>query len=431
MAKEKTPLSVYYAEIAKAINHDESSSLPEFPKKYYTHEISPGIRLYLRETDQADEVEYVHELTLVNEILTWIRDTRLYDFTFDTKKATEAARVWRATSKPVSKILNVCWQYDKGLTFRRLPWIPSYDPAPVFNEMFSRISNGRALKAFIGSLLCEKADMQQYVWLYGQGQNGKGSLSRFLYRILGNSYSSQMPPANHDRFWTYGILGKRLIVFPDCNNQSFVTSGLFKSLTGGDPVRVEQKNQPAATAVMNAKYLFLSNERPALSSEKADQRRIIYCEMQPVIGDPDPSYDAKLWAEGPTFLRQCIDIYNHDCEHHGPIPVKNEEALHDWVSTVEEEFETVFERNFGLDSSGYILPSAFQSRLQQLWPRNKKSQFEFINWLERTHGIRKKSMRDDIGVIKVYPGLSLTYEGVRVDVSETRQIEIQNRNRKK
>lgn len=428
MSEQKVSKAELYGFITLAINREPTSNLPPFPRRYFAHETSPGIRLYLRETEEKDVVEYVHELCLANEILRWLATdvaACCKGYHFEHRHAVEAAKYWRGFTAPIGKIKSVCWLHDEGLTFRRLPWIKDHKTTPVFTEMFSRISNARALKAFIGSLFFEESDMQQYVWLSGQGQNGKGALSRFLHSVFANAYSSQIPPQPTDRFWTSMIMGKRLVVFPDCNNQSFVTSGLFKSLTGGDPVRIEQKNQPAGTTIMSAKYLFLSNERPALSSEKADQRRIIYCEMGAVPNKPDPKYQEKLWAEGGSFLSECIKIYQRMCEDRGPIEAQNED-LEDWISTVEEDLETAFIQNFELDVvGGYLLPASFQDRLEEIWPRNRRMQSEFRKWLERTHGVTKRTDHSLPREPKTYRGLRLIYEGRDIRTSQQEQYELQ------
>ena len=151
--------------------------------------------------------------------------------------------------------------------------------------------------------------MQQYVWLHGKGNEGKGSLNRFLQRVFGPAYCSKQPNESGDKFWTHELLGKRLVVFPDCNDQKFVTSGLFKSMTGGDPVAVEAKGEMSYTTRLNAKYLVLSNEKPQISSEKADKRRIIYCEIAPREDLIDLNFEARLWDEGGAFLGKCWSLY--------------------------------------------------------------------------------------------------------------------------
>ncbi len=299
----------------------------------------------------------------------------------------------------------------------------------MFNELLGRVTNHHALKCFIGSLLNENSDMQQYVWLHGKGENGKGALSRFLHKVFGEAYSSQIPPLSGDKFWTSMILGKRLVVFPDCNNQGFVTSGLFKSLTGGDPVRCEQKQQPAFTRIMTAKYLFLSNERPNLSSEKADQRRIIYCEVGQITVDADPKYEAKLWLEGGAFLASCMVAYAEACPENGQIPIdKTNKNLADWVSTVEEPFETAWEHNFVLvgNRDTYVTPAAFQDRLDEIWPRDRKTQSDFRSWAERKYDVKKVTHPTAPGMPKVYFGLALVFAGRQIRLSQTKQRDQQD-----
>lgn len=418
-----------YRNIARAIERDALNLLPEFPERFYSVDTSPGVRLYLREKEEG-VVEYVHENYLAHAILKWVNNSvvgRFSDYQLDFKNAVEATRVWRCMATPV-EVKNISWPGEAGLAFRRMPWPLQSGAHPCFDELMSRISNSHALKCFIGSLLNENSDMQQYVWLHGKGENGKGSLSRFLHKVLGDAYSSQTPPQKNDKFWTSMLLGKRLVVFPDCNDQEFVTSGLFKSLTGGDPVRCEQKMQPAFTRIMTAKYMPISNNRPNLTSEKADQRRIIYCEIGAIECDADPEYETRLWAEGGPFLTSCMIAYAEACPKNGKIPVdKNDSALTDWVSTVEEKYETIFEQNFELDSNSYILPVAMQDRLNEVLAKDARLHGDFRMWLERSHGIKKATEHKMTGTPKVYRGVRLVPWGHAVRDSQQRQYDLQRK----
>ena len=179
------------------------------------------------------------------------------------------------------------------LAFTRLPWHAADDITPTWDLIISRMSNADAFTAWVGSLFDETSYQQQYVWLHGKGNEGKGCINRFLMRVFGPAYCAKQPKERGDKFWTHDLLGKRLVVFPDCNDSAFVASGLFKSMTGGDPIPVEAKGEMAYTTRLAAKYLIISNERPDLSSETADRRRIIYCEM---TGRDDA--EAHLEAEG-------------------------------------------------------------------------------------------------------------------------------------
>jgi hypothetical protein len=182
---------------------------------------------------------------------------------------------------------------------------------------------------------------------------------------------------------------------PDCGNFKFPSAGLFKTLTGGDPITIEKKGQQAYTALLNCKFLFTSNELPSLSSEKSDKRRAIFCRMADgdrVVWSAD--FEDRLWAEGGAFLWHCLERYRALCPNHGPIPVDNKD-LAEWVSILEEPFEQVFETWFEkTDSEGdYVLPDTMQMILRGEWPGKRGTQLEFLKWLERSHKVRKKHFR--------------------------------------
>ncbi len=242
--------------------------------------------------------------------------------------------------------------------------------------------------------------------------DGKGAINRFLAKIFGGAYCAKQPPKVGDKFWTFGLIGKRLVAFPDCNDVRFVTSGLFKSLTGGDPVDV------------TAKYFFYSNEKPKISSEKADTRRIIYCEFEPTPLISDPTFEDRLWEEGGAFLARCIDSYTSAHPTPGPI-VCEQPQLADWLSVVEERFEVIYEQHFcrpahphdtvtGLNGLTWeevqqraIAPLRMQQILAHYF-RSSVQSGEFLKWLEVKHGVKKKTLHlsRDTHQPKVYVGLA-------------------------
>lgn len=405
----KKKMSEIYRSIADAMLGKNLDPVPDFPVRFHIIEPSRGTRLIVQEEDD-EIVKYVSDKAVTQTILQYVHNLYLIrtkeNIGFEQKHAAECMKFWRDFVTPISIPKMVSWPGEEGYTMRRLPWPMEFGPTPLFDEMFNRTSNSYALMCFIGSLFDPLADRQQYVWLYGQGQNGKGALSRFLRKALGNSYSAQTVPGQGDRFWTSGLLGARLVVFPDCNNSSFAASGLFKNLTGDDPVRIEQKGQMPFTTELSAKYMYLSNNRPDLSSEIADIRRCIFCDMQ-AISAYDPYYEANLWEEGGSFLGKCIAAYDNAYgKTHSQIGTDEDSGLSDWVSTLEEEFESVFSRNFEL-SREELAPIRFQEQLEKVWPGARRKQLDFRAWLERKHGIKKISKRGVDAVIKIYKGISI------------------------
>jgi len=287
------------------------------------------------------------------------------------------------------------------------------------------MTNRDAFEAWVGSLFFEEADSQQYAYLYGDGGDGKGSINRFLEAVFGKAYRSKQPMGGkhgYDKFWTYGLIGARLVTFPDCDDPRFVTSGIFKSLTGGDAIAVETKGVMGFTVRLKAKYLIISNETPDLTMGKADTRRIIYCTVGKNEGGIDPTFEQKLWAQGGYFISRCIEKYLQLCPGHIPVPVSLTE-IEECVSETEELFEEVFHKWFELSPAGAVVPGEMMRILNQEFPKKNGPQQAFRKWLARTHGIRKKTTRiDDSCNQKRYNGIITKKQPPRIvsdDMYET------------
>lgn len=409
--REKKPSKVsLYRIMSDYMNHEPFARLfQDFPETFHVVEPVLGVRLILQEKDQG-VVQYVDKDAVVNAIIrytqTQLAGNELY--AWDVEEAGKAMRFWKALAHPMPEPPAVRWLDDPGLCFRRLPWIfqegGGPKDCPTFAELFSRISNGPALRDWIGSLFDPSVRPQQYVWLYGQGGNGKGSLARFLHKVLGRVVvNKNPPPPNCEARWAAGIIGARLVVFPDCNHASFPASGFFKTLTGGDPIDIDPKFEKPFTAELNAMFMFLSNERPKLSSQKADMRRAIFCDFADTGRPEDPHYEQKLWAEGGAFLSYCIESYRTGYPNGGVIRADMTD-LEEYVGVVEEPYEVFFEQHFALEPHSSVSPQQMQEALCDRF-KSSREHGEFLKWMERRHGVRKRSVKIDQKVIKRYPGI--------------------------
>jgi hypothetical protein len=425
--KPKPKRSDHYGAVARAID-GQASRLPEFPQRYHVVQPEPGKRLVLME-GQDGVVRYVDPAAVSDSILRYsARELAGRDaYKWEVKHAVACMHYWRSMAEPIDEPPAVRWSGEDGLTFSRLPWTyqPDFDGhrTPLFNELFRRVSNAPALVEWIGSLFDPDADRQQYVWLYGPGGNGKGALSRFLERVFGRAYRSVQPPDRMDRNWTAGLVGARLVVLPDCNAYGFPASGLFKALTGNDSVTINEKYERAYSARLTSKFMFLSNERPQLSSEAADMRRAIYCEVQAISNAVDPAYERRLWEEGGWFLSNCIHNYRTTYPQGGPVRVDAEE-LTAWVEVVEEDFDDLVDQDFVLGAG----LRCFQTR----WVAWCKGKFRdthekrrFMAYVERKHGLRLHDKARRTVALKG-GGTAKAYFGFRLrEPDEPRPLEIE------
>jgi phage/plasmid-associated DNA primase len=401
--QQRIPKAELYLTITDAINRKSFCILPEFPGRFYVAEPEPGMRECLMYMDR-DCVRYVSDKAVSYAILNYLHKNcaAIAGYSIFTYADCEkAADFWRGYTDPIVEPPMVKQASEPGLCFHRLPWDATYGSTPCFDEFLSRCSNGDALCAFIGSLLVPNADRQQYVYLHGDGMNGKGALLRFLARVMGPAYCAKVPPSRDDKFWNYGLLGKRLVAFPDCPNSRFPADPRFKMLTGGDAVPIERKGKDSYTAELSCKFIFASNDEPKISGQAADRRRAIYCAIEPIAGDPDPHYDDKLWAEGAGILWKCRDAYvrlargdtpiNSDSSEIGMLIAKGETAFisffkgyfsHD--ARTEKICKLGDIHHFSLQELGYVCDIAKKS---------EEFKDSFVKWLRVRHGIVYRQVR--------------------------------------
>lgn len=245
---------------------------------------------------------------------------------------------------------------DRGIAQKKLDFNPlPLGNAPIWKEMMNRTTNSLALEAFIYSIFVPQSYRQQYLWIYGDGGNGKSTITDLLSKLLGASYVVSDTNSGHNsQFFTYSLDGKRLLVFPDTNSETFVQTGVFKQLTGEGLIRMEGKGRDAYSAPIDVKIIINSNNFPTLSSKKADIRRIIFCEMAPLPeGVNDPRILDKLWEERAAILGSCQTAYESLTNEDGPIKFDCVK-IEDLANAADETFEMIFEELLKVDEESII-----------------------------------------------------------------------------
>jgi hypothetical protein len=381
--------------LVDSVRNLPGTTLPKFPVHYEVLEPKLGATVPIL-VDPDETCQIASPQALANHILRYCDRELGYlpDFIIKPRLALETAQYFLGVHPaiPPNKIRSVRWADEPGYTYRRLPWKRQTGDAPTWERLLSRMSNNQAFIEWVGSLFFDEAYLHNYVWIYGQGGDGKGSINRFLARVFGNAYCSKTAPTMDrngtvDKFWAYNLLGKRLAVFPDCESATFTTSGIFKSLTGGDPIDLEAKGGIAFTAHLNTRYMILANVKPAITSAKSDMRRIIYCEMEPT-DEVDTDFEERLWEEGGRFLSQCVENYLTKYPKHGPINAQQDDLIA-VIDENEQHLENFFNEYYAItsDEKAYTTAKDIKVQCEETWPRSRKTYREFLMWLKRVHKI--------------------------------------------
>lgn len=322
---------------------------------------------------------------------------------------------FEALAPPFDEVIDpVLFASDIGYCFRRLPFDPVPGMTPTFDELLSRTSNARALMAWIGSLFDTKSERQQYLWIYGDGMNGKSSLAKFLQNIFADGAVSAQPPGRGgDRFWAAQFIGKRLVVLPDCNDYTFVNSGQFKSHTGGDKIPIEEKNKGIYCIDPTWKFLILSNQKPSIEGEASAVRRAIYCEMAPITKKrlTDGSYQFLLTREAPAIIAKCLEVYREMAPDGGAIET-DAEITQELIDAAEERWAFIANRHLlfyeeatlsGVSYSEMPCVTRHHMRAIQKIENLSVGQYQsFLNYIHRKHGVRVHLVKVDGTPRRVY-----------------------------
>ena len=105
----------------------------------------------------------------------------------------------------------------------------------------------------------------------GEGRNGKSTLINVLRAFLGgeNIASIGLQTLERNRFASSTLQGKLANIYADLPSSSLYETGLFKMLTGNDPVSIEAKFKDHINFLNYAKMIFSCNQLP-LSKDTSD-----------------------------------------------------------------------------------------------------------------------------------------------------------------
>lgn len=291
---------------------------------------------------------------------------------------------------------------EPGFTFNRIDIDIEDTPTPLFDRLCERIAcNTESMKAFFWSVFEGRSTNQQYLWMYGEGGDGKGALMRLFERLLGDAYVGL---STDNPRWTADCIGKRLGVFNDITNTAFPMKSAVKQITGGDRVTTERKYQHAVSVRLDVKFVFTTNKPLSVSSQAADLRRCIYVKFGKNSDPQTPDYEDRIWEERAGILFKCRDAYQRLVGANGHIDC-SDEALRDEVSDFEVQFEAIFARYFVEDKNCSIPRTEVFDAVRDSLNRDNFRYREFRQWLERVYGVMDTRMNMDGKRVYVLKGI--------------------------
>jgi putative DNA primase/helicase len=163
------------------------------------------------------------------------------------------------------------------------------------------------LQEWFGYNLIPDNRLEKMLLLVGPPRSGKGTILTALQAMLGAANVASLGLQNlTERFGLAELVGKLAAILPDAHLGRF-TDGtqaveVLKSITGNDPVRIEEKyGKRAASVKLPVRFTVACNEMPNLqdSSLALHGRTLVLKTERSHQGDEDTGLKSRILAEAP------------------------------------------------------------------------------------------------------------------------------------
>jgi len=205
-----------------------------------------------------------------------------------------------------------------------------YDPdatAPTFEKFIQQVTpseqDAKKLQEFVGyTLLHSQLPFHKAMFIVGPQASGKSTFLDLIRDLLGDEAVCSVTPQEliTERFAAVDLHGTMANIRNDIDDEMLRNTGKFKEVVSGDPIKVEEKNQPTFTIEPTAKHLYAANQLPdAAVDDDAFYRRILLVAFPTTIPrrDRDPRLDEKLRDELPGVLNWALDGLDRLLEQSG------------------------------------------------------------------------------------------------------------------
>ncbi|MGM9916516.1 phage/plasmid primase, P4 family [Anaerotignum sp.] len=245
------------------------------------------------------------------------------------------------------------------------------------------------------------------------GNTGKTVSTRPLTEILGIERTVNVPIQKlSDRFSMGDIYGKRLILVGDQSGGQIDDSSIFKQLTGGDNVRVEQKGKTGFDYLFPGCILMICNNLPGFTDDKGghifERLEIMKCENVIPVEKRDPMLYDKIKPEldgiflwGLEGLKRLIGNgfrFTQSC--------RNKETMQEYRETSDTLFRYISEK---CEMTGNV-------RNDRIKKTDFESDYEKWCYIEGLNGVQQKNIRarmESYGIPKGKYCGDYYYKGIR------------------
>jgi Family of unknown function (DUF5906) len=213
------------------------------------------------------------------------------------------------------------------------------------------------LTCFFGRVVSEDTPSEEFVYWWGEGGDGKGSLTDLFLRNMPESAA----PISHSNFESrfggsvYG--NKRFVRIDEAPAGNFFTERVKEVTGGAEFLSIERKGKDPVTMKSRLALMFASNFRPSFDNTMAHRRRLRAIECTPRTS-PARDVKSELEASFGAFLGYCLINYEI---HSRKIPMNNEDVLQKLSDETNLRADTWIISNIEYKAGGWMSKNEIQN----------------------------------------------------------------------
>ena len=213
------------------------------------------------------------------------------------------------------------------------------------------------LTCFFGRVISEDTPSEEFVYWWGEGGDGKGSLTDLFIRHMPET-SVPISHANFESRFGAGTYGdKRFVRIDEAPKGNFFTERVKEVTGGAEFVSVERKGKDAVTVKSRLALMFASNYQPSYEDTMAHRRRFrgIQC-----VQRTSPARDVKneLEASFSAFLGYCLINYTL---HNKRLPINSDGVLSRLAEDSSLRADTWIISNLEYSAGGWMTNTEIQA----------------------------------------------------------------------
>jgi len=248
------------------------------------------------------------------------------------------------------------------------------------------------LTCFFGRVVSEDKPSEEFVYWWGEGGDGKGSLTDLFFRHMPETSA----PISHDNFesrFGAGVYGeKRFVRIDEVPPGGFFTERVKEVTGGAEFINIERKGKDAVTVKSRLALMFASNYSPSFDGSMAQKRRLRVVECTQRVSQAR-DVKSELEASFGAFLAYCLINYRL---HERKIPENHSEVLDKLADETNLRADTWIINNIRYDAGGWMSSSDLTTLFQETNKAHGKLTFERM--MKRFREVAQK-MSTDGGVV--------------------------------